>query len=56
MSKPEQAAADLVVRDGRAEPAGTEPRICPLPAPVADAGPDPWEGYDLAILNAVLDS
>jgi hypothetical protein len=56
MSKPEQAAADLAGRDGRTEPAGTEPRTCPAPAPAAEAGRDTWEGYDLAILNAVLDS
>jgi hypothetical protein len=54
MSRPE-SAADLADRDSRAEPTGTEPRIAVPPAP-SPGGPDPWEGYDLAILNAVLDS
>lgn len=54
MLRPEQAA-DLTEPDGRAEPAGPEARGVPPPGPPAN-GPDPWEAYDLAILNAVLDS
>lgn len=55
MSGPEQTAADLADRDGRAEPAGTEAGTAPLAGPPA-ACPDPWQGYDLAILDAVLDA
>jgi hypothetical protein len=55
MSRPEQAGADPAARGDRTESAATEPRMAPPPGQPADAGPDPWEGYDLAILDAVLD-
>jgi hypothetical protein len=56
MSRPEQTAADLEAREGGVESVGVEPRMAPPPGQPADAGHEPWEGYDLAILDAVLDS
>jgi hypothetical protein len=59
MSRPDQAPGYVGDREERAEPAETEPRDTPPEGPAGAGGPDradEWEGYDVAILNAVLDS
>ena len=59
MSNPEQPAGHFAGRDEKAEPAGTEPRDPHPEGAEAEGSLDragEWEGYDLAILDAVLDS
>jgi hypothetical protein len=57
MSRPDQPTGYRGDRDERVEPAGAEARGTPPERPPGEGARDrEWEGYDVAILNAVLDS
>jgi hypothetical protein len=59
MSNPEQPTGHFAGRDEKAAPTRTERRDDLPEGPACDGGPDrvgEWEGYDLAVLDAVLDS
>ena len=59
MSEPEQTTGHFASQDENRGPAGMELSGLPPEGPPAEDGPDraaEWEAYDVAILDAVLDS